>query len=93
MIIARLEIRIHIGEVQSLKEKRSISKSLIERVRRNFNVSIAEVAENDNHKILFLGIAIVSGQKNHLESSIDKLINYIESNVKGDIIDIYRELL
>ena len=93
MMIASLEIRIHIGHAQSLKEKRACAKSLIERLRKKFNISVAEVSENDNHKILVIGIACVSSQKNHLESVMDKIINYIEINIEGEIIDIHREVL
>lgn len=52
MIIGTVEIKIYAAWVESLKEKRMIVKSLIAKTRNKFNVSIAEIAEQDTHQTI-----------------------------------------
>lgn len=62
----------------SLKEKRSVKQSLIKKVTNRFQVSIAEIEQNDNLSIMVLGISLVSNDARHALSMIDKIISFIE---------------
>lgn len=93
MIIGAVKMRIHAPWVHSLKEKRMVVKSLCARVQNNFNVSIAEVEEQDIHQIIVLGFACVTNDPSHADSINDKIINFIERNTEGEIIEIEREIL
>ncbi|HEY5557725.1 DUF503 domain-containing protein, partial [Acetobacterium sp.] len=57
MIIGTITICIHTPWVHSLKDKRRILKSLVEKTRQKFNVSISEIDEQDHHQKIVLGIA------------------------------------
>ena len=91
MIIGCAKITIHTPWVHSLKEKRSVVKSLCAKVKNKFNVSIAEVEEQDTHQNAVLGFACVAGEASLADSIIDTVINFIESNTEGEIISIDRE--
>ena len=92
MIIGTAEIKLYAPWVYSLKEKRMIVKSLIAKTRNKFNVSIAEIAEQDTHQTIVLGLACVAGSVSHSDSIIDNVISLIESSTEAEITDIAREI-
>ena len=92
MIIGTAEIKLYAPWVYSLKEKRMIVKSLIAKTRNKFNVSIAEIAEQDMHQTIVLGLACVAGSVSHSDSIIDNVISLIESSTEAEITDIVREI-
>ncbi len=76
----------------SLKEKRRIIRSIMGKTSNKFNVSISEVAENEQWGRSVIGISSVSSSLRHGEKSIEKAIRFIESErVDVEIIDIDRE--
>ena len=93
MIVGSCKIYLYAPWVTSLKEKRMVVKSLIEKTRHKFNVSVAEVGENDTHKIIVLGFAFVTNSKSHGDSIMDNVLNYIENNTDAVIESIETELL
>lgn len=92
MNILIMEVQIRVSYVHSLKEKRMILRSIRDRLKNNFNISISETGANDNHKNIILGIASVSNDKNLLENTSEKIIDFIEENCDGEIIDILKEI-
>lgn len=79
MVTVVLRIRLNLPMVQSLKEKRRILKSLITRIRNKFNVSIAEVAENDSLRTAMLGAAIVANNSAFADEVATKVMNRIDN--------------
>ena len=92
MIIETLEIRLYASWVHSLKEKRMIVKSLIAKIRNKFNVSIAEVEDQDIHQSIVLGLACVAGNTALADSIMDNVITFIENNSEAELIGVQREL-
>lgn len=92
MIIAILEIRLYAPWVHSLKEKRMIVKSLIGKIKNKFNVSIAEVDDQDMHQSIVLGLACVAGNTVLADSTMDHVIEFIENSTEAEITGIQREL-
>ncbi len=92
MIIETLEIRLYASWVHSLKEKRMIVKSLIAKIRNKFNVSIAEVEDQDVHQSVVLGLACVAGNTALADSIMDNVITFIENNSEAELIGVQREL-
>lgn len=93
MIIGSCEIHLSANWVTSLKEKRMIVKSIIDKTRHKFNVSIAEVDNQDFHKSIVIGFCCATNEVRHAEKIIDNVINYIESNTDAIITHIDREIL
>lgn len=92
MIIGTLKITIHVPWVRSLKEKRSLVKGLSAKVGNKFNVSIAEVAGQDAHQSIVVGLACITTDTHQANSILDKVLNFIESNTEGEIISVEREI-
>ncbi|MGI6578599.1 MAG: DUF503 domain-containing protein [Eubacteriales bacterium] len=92
MIIEAATIKLYAPWVHSLKEKRMVVKSLIDRVKKKFNISIAEIDEQDVHQTIVLGLACVAGSVSHADSIIDSVLSFIEGNTDAEIIEIRREL-
>jgi len=93
MTVGTCEIEILIYESNSLKEKRHVLKSIIERIKVRFNASVAEVDYNDLWNKSMIGIAVVSNNKNLCESAISKIINFIDNDERVEIITFYKEIL
>ncbi|MFO7169935.1 MAG: DUF503 domain-containing protein [Chloroflexota bacterium] len=94
MIVASCLITLHLPGVHSLKEKRSIVKSLLGRMRSRFNVSAAEVAEQDIHGRAVLGVACVSGSGGYAQGQLEALVRWIEEERPDvTILDADIELL
>ena len=92
MIVGTVEIKLYAPWISSLKEKRMIVKSLIARTRNKFNVSIAEIAEQDTHQTIILGVACATSSVSQADSIIDHVIALVESSTEAEIIKIDREM-
>ncbi len=65
MTLGHLEVRLLVRESRSLKDKRQVVRSILERLRGQFNVSAAEVATQDDHRLCTLGFTMI-GPENEL---------------------------
>lgn len=93
MRVGILKIDVQIPWVRSLKEKRSVSKSLISKSTQRFSISIAEVDHQDVHELIGLGVAVVARNAAQVDSILDKTLNYLQNNTEGEVIVTYREVL
>lgn len=93
MVVGVCCLRLALHEVFSLKEKRSIVKKIIERVRSRFPVSIAEVGDNDVWQRAMIGFSIVANDRAYVNSCMDKVLDYIESLYLADICDQQMEIM
>ena len=82
------KLTFHIPHAASLKDKRQIRRSLIEKTRQRFNVSIAEVDTQDTHQTLTIGIAVVSGEAAHALRSLDEVIRFMEEHADAELTGI-----
>jgi uncharacterized protein len=78
MVIAVAEITLYLPDSHSLKDKRQILKSVIARVRNQFEVSIAEVGENDIWQTAQIGLSYVSNSGQHASEVLEHVRRYIE---------------
>lgn len=85
MIIGACRLKVHIFESNSLKDKRQVIKSLIERLKSRFNISIAEVDELDSWQTALIGFACVSNETKHVQSVISKVISFIDKDGRLEI--------
>ena len=94
MIIGGLTLQLRLPMSHSLKDKRSIVKSVIARLRNEFNVSVAEVAEQDLRQLAVIGVACVSGEGNHARQQLQAVIDWVyENRPDVDVIQTDIELL
>ena len=92
MIIEAATVKLYAPWVHSLKEKRMVVKSLIDKTRNKFNISIAEVSEQDIHQTIVLGMACVAGTAALADSIIESILMFIENNTDAEIVCIQREV-
>ncbi len=93
MIVGILTIEIHISEAHSLKEKRFILKSLKDRIRNKFNVSIAEIDANDLWQRCVLGVACIANETKIINQMLDRVKNIILDTPTVELIDSRMEML
>ena len=80
MVIGSCTIELYVPGAHSLKDKRSILKRVINRVRREFNVSIAEVDYQDMHQSAMIGVVTVSNDSAHAHQRLMHVVNWIEGH-------------
>lgn len=92
MFVGVLTVPIHLHGPSSLKDKRKIVKSLIERLRNRFNTSVSEVDAHDNKRLAFIGIAVVSNKGRFIEEQLDKIVHFIQQDSRFFAGQIQREI-
>jgi len=88
------KLKIHIPGSRSLKDKRSVIKSLVARLQKQFNLSIAEVDDHELWQMATIGMACVSNHNNRVDEVISAAISLIERDfptieIVGKEIDIF----
>ncbi len=92
MFVGVLRLTLHLPEPGSLKSKRHLIRSAIDRVRARFNVSIAEVAENDLWQRSVLGVTAVGNDHAFVNEVLDKVAGFVGSMHGGQLLVTAREL-
>ncbi|MDA8101077.1 MAG: DUF503 domain-containing protein [Nitrospiraceae bacterium] len=93
MFIGVCTIEMHIPESGSLKTKRHSLKSIKDRIRSRFNVSVAEVGDNDLWQKAVLAVAAVSNDKTHLNQTMDHVLDLVRSVPDVSLLDYTIEIL
>ncbi|ACL06417.1 DUF503 domain-containing protein [Desulfatibacillum aliphaticivorans] len=93
MVIGYGVLVLRIPDTHSLKGKRKIVKSVVGRMRSNFNASVAETGDNDMHQRAEIGFALVGNDQRLLNSKMDRIINLVESMGVCEIIDSEMEIM
>ena len=92
MYIRSAKLIFYIPHATSLKDKRQVCRSIIEKTRQRFNVSVAEVDSQDLHQTLTIGISVVSGDATHAQNSLDEIIRYMESHADAELTEVETDL-
>jgi len=93
MVIGICRLELMIRENHSLKEKRRIVRQIVDRVRHRFNVSVAEVGNNDLWQSALLGLCMVSNDRRFTNEALDKIIDFIEVMNSAEIVKSDIEIL
>ncbi len=93
MIIGILQFEIAIHHATSLKDKRSVVKSLKDRLHREHQVAVAEVGKLDEHTRAVLGLAMVATEVPYTQSVLDRLIDKLQAHHDFELIDHRKQLL
>jgi uncharacterized protein YlxP (DUF503 family) len=94
MTVGACRITMRLPENDSLKGKRQLVKSVSIRVRNKFNVSIAEIDDNESWQIVSLGVSCVSNSTRHADEMLSKVVKYIAgSRLDAELLDYEIEML
>jgi uncharacterized protein YlxP (DUF503 family) len=80
MSLGLLTLELHLPGCSSLKEKRSRLKPLLARLHREFNVSAAEVGDQDQWQSALVACALVSSDPNHTRRALQQVVHWIETS-------------
>ena len=86
MFVGLCTIELFIPDSGSLKNKRQVIKSIKDRIRQNYNVSVAEVDGNDLWQRAVIGIACVGNEKRYINGLLDKVINLVRENPAVELL-------
>ena len=89
--IAVAEIRLFIPWAHSLKEKRMVVKSLAERIRNKFHLSVSEIAEQDVHQVAVLGVAGIVADAAQGDSLLEQVVRFAQGNTDAEITAVHTE--
>ena len=93
MHVAVLHVRLHVPQASSLKEKRQVVRSILDRARAKYRVAAAEVDDQDIHRSAVLGFAAVSGSHHHAEEIVTKILEGLRMHPAARIIEHELEVL
>ena len=96
MPIAHLTLELRIEGAQSLKDKRQVVRSLKDKIRASFNVSVAEIDETSLWQRATIGIVGISASRDYLEGlfqNVERAANRITNNNGAEVVDSFLEFL
>ena len=92
MVVGTLKIGFYLPGNRSLKGKRKVVRSMVDKVKSRFNVAIGEVGSNDMWQKIELGISTVGNDRRHVDSSLNHVFSFLESLNKAQIIETDMEI-
>ncbi|AMM31198.1 hypothetical protein SA2016_0502 [Sinomonas atrocyanea] len=90
MWIAWIEFDLLLGDVHSLKEKRSVVRPIVAELRRRFDVSAAEVGDMDLHRRARIGVGIVSADRAHAVEVLDAVERLVAGRPEVELLSARR---
>jgi len=93
MTVGVLQLELYISDAMSLKDKRRVIKSLKDRIAHGHNVSVAEVGALDEHRRSILAVAMVSNDSGYVEGALSKLVDFVRTVSKAELVEYQIDLL
>ena len=93
MIVGVLKLTFHVPHARSLKDKRSVVRKFRDRVRARFDVSIAEVDDQDLHQRAVFGVAVVSSDATVIEKILEDVARMAGLQEEAQLVDRETELV
>ena len=87
MIVGSLRVRLLLRESGSLKDKRRVVRSIKDRLKNAFDVSVAEVEEQDHRQLAVLGFAMVGSDARHVRSTLDQIVGALRAHPVAELLD------
>jgi uncharacterized protein YlxP (DUF503 family) len=78
MVVGAVEIRLHLSQASSLKEKRRIVQSIKTRIENEFHAAVAETEDLDLWQSAVIGVAVVSNDGRHANERLSKIVDFVE---------------
>ena len=92
MTVALCTVELFLPDSHSLKDKRRVLQSVKSRIRDKFNVSIAEVEEQDLWQKAILGLSCVANESSHVNQVLDQAVNFIRAVPAIQLVHSHLEL-
>ncbi|MGW5421827.1 DUF503 domain-containing protein [Streptomyces sp. NPDC003943] len=92
MYVGTLSFDLLLGDVHSLKEKRSVVRPIVAELQRKFSVSAAEVGDQDLHRRAQLGVALVAGDAGFVSDVLDRCERLVAARPEVELLSVRRRL-
>ena len=92
MYVGTLSFDLLLGDVASLKQKRSVVRPIVAELRRKYPVSAAEVGEQDLHRRAVIGLAVVSGDAAHVTDVLDRCERWMTGRPEVELLSARRRV-
>jgi uncharacterized protein len=93
MVVGISSIEIYFPETHSLKDKRQAIRKIVERTRAKFNISVMEVEQSNLWQRGCIGFSLVGVKKDHVNSAIENVCEFVESLYIGEVINTRTEII
>jgi uncharacterized protein YlxP (DUF503 family) len=92
MYIGAASFDLLLGDVRSLKEKRSLIRPIVAELHRKFAVSVAETGEQDLYRRAEIGIAVVSGDLGHIKDVLDRCERWMVARPEVELLSVRQRI-
>lgn len=93
MKILVLIVELRADYAHSLKEKRTVVRSITQKLKNKFNISVNEVDSQDLHNLITIGISAICGTNAIADSTYEKILDFIECNTDAEMVNIEKEII
>jgi uncharacterized protein len=93
MFVGVARLTLQIADSGSLKSKRQVLRRVTDRLKARFNVSVAEVEDQDLWQRATIALAVVSADKRHVDEQIQKILNFVEEMYVAPVVSRELEIL
>lgn len=93
MVVGVMKLELRLPQAHSLKEKRGQLKRMLNQLKSSYNVSAAEVSNNDLWQDAVIGITLVGNETAFINSAMDQILNYVEGLDFGQLINQQIEII
>lgn len=93
MRVGALRVRLLLRQAQSLKDKRQVVRSISDRLRNAFNVSVAEVDYQDDPKVIVLGFASVADETMVVQRTFEQITNALREHPAAEFVKAEKEVI
>jgi len=93
MVIGYGIVQLRIPDSGSLKEKRSVLNKILKRVQNEFNISIAQVGDLDDHRFAQIGFALTGNESRYINGKVDHLLRFIDDLKVAEVLNSKIEIM
>ncbi len=93
MYVGALELDVVLGDIRSLKEKRSAVRPVLAELRRRFEVTVAEAGHLDKHRRSLIGVAAVAADADHVRDVLDACERLVAGRPELELVSARRRWL
>jgi uncharacterized protein YlxP (DUF503 family) len=87
MTVGSLRVRLLLRQARSLKDKRQVVRSIVDRLRNGFHAAVAEVDALDDCRLIVLGIALVGAEAYPVRTTLEKIVEALRSHPVAEFLD------
>lgn len=87
MHVGALKVRMFVRESRSLKDKRQVVRSIVDRLKNGFNVAVAEVGARDHHQMVLFGVATVGEEAVEVKTTLDRVADALRKHPIAEFCD------